>query len=144
MTFNQFQGGKTLRKNAGWGEPDLVDAQGRQYKVPSEEYMLLFESEDLRGKRIFDLRLPRRVPRENRLEAPELDVMMTFFHPSVLKRNGVILPQARGTIVECYKSRRSNVGLVVVEEWLWVGKKEDEPATNIKPRGRLLTPRGPL
>lgn len=144
MTSILTQGGKTLRKNTNWGTPDLIDADGRQYAVPSKEYMALFADENLKNKRVFDMRLPRRVPRENRLEAPELDVRRTFFFPSVLKHEAVAIPQARGTIIECYKARRSNVGLVVVDDWLWIGNAEDEPSTNIEPRGRLSTPREPL
>ena len=142
MSNTLLQAGRTQRKNARWGKPDLIDSEGREFRVPSEEYMALFEDGNLKGKRIFDMRLPRRVPRENRLEAPQMNVQKTFFLPNVIKDDpAVILPQARGVIVECYKSRHSNVGLVVVDEWLWIGKQEDEPATNIKPHGRSLTPR---
>lgn len=139
---------QTTRRNATFGKPELVDAAGREFKLPKPEFLAQFDADELRSSKILDMRLPKRVPAELRIPLPELDVKCTFFLPEVLakkNRGNVVLPAARGTITELHMMKGSNCGLIVVEDWLWVGQAEDDFTNlNTGPRVRKLTPRVPL
>lgn len=145
MSRKLFQ---STRRNATFGKPQLVDAAGREFKLPEPEFLKEFDKDELRSRKFLDLRLPKRVPAEERLSLPELDVKYTFFLPEVLakkNRGNVVLPAARGRITELHMVKGSNCGLIVVEDWLWVGQADDDfTKQNTGPRVRKLTPRVPL
>ena len=140
------KGFQTARRNATFGEPEIVDAKGRLYKAPSYEWMEqngdLFDN--LRDLKILDMKIPARRPREKRQPVPEMDQRMTFFLPDVLEPKNlgnVVMPAARGTITEMYMVKGSNCGLVIVYPWLWVGQEDDDIFKRSEKGGRLLTPR---
>tara|TARA_B110000196_G_scaffold317907_1_gene332090 strand:- start:1818 stop:2255 length:438 start_codon:yes stop_codon:yes gene_type:complete len=137
---------QTARRNATFGEPEMVDAQGRQYKAPSDAW--LKEHGDMVaefGDRvILDMKIPVRRPREARADLPETDTRMTFFLPEVLEKKNfgnAVMPAARGTITELYMVKGSNCGLAIVYPWLWVGQAEDNIFKHSVPSVRQLTPR---
>lgn len=89
---------------------DFVDALGREYSLLSEKDSVAYE--DTSKLYPMNFRLPRTVPVEARLPAPDIKEALRLAHPETKEI------KAKGTVAEVWHRPRSNVGLIFLKDFL--------------------------